>query len=449
MAPPWRRKFSVAAISGKQFIRIFRRAVGPGGAAHLRSILLGQRPMIDAIRPIALLGRLANNEALEKLRAKDKELNYGLTETEALLPIAGRILFVEWQVPASGRSAGDWTLLSFISTIQKLGIRVGFHPVSGEISASDLATMKDLGVRLFPDLDHGLEWGSKAITGLTVLLARPEVAMLALTEIRRRTNARIIYYTHDLHHLRLAGAAELERSRLLRWDAKRVKKLESRIFSSVDHVLSPSQEEKEVIKTMTSVPVSFVPPFYFSPSKISGRTKSSFFGNQVVLFLGNFAHNPNVDAVNYLADTVMPLVWKTNPGAKLVIAGNSPPAGILVKATDRIEVTGHVPDLGLLHSQARLMAAPLRYGAGVKGKVVDALRRGLPVVGSEVAWQGITTEGFMHKPVPLEPSIFSSSIVALLDDDLACAKLSADAVQIASRGFSENTAEAVFRKVLT
>ena len=445
-----RNLLRLRTLSG--FVRIgtqlIRRALGPGGPTVIRSFIFGQKPMFSSAPSVS--HRAA--KVARKVRSGSIDANQGVSQDQLQitngLVLTSRLLLVEWAVPEPDRSAGDSTILYFVQTLKRLGWEVGLHPVGHGVSVRDRDKMEELGVQLFDKLEAGLLWGSKGDSGLTVLLARPEVAMLTLGQIRRKPSARIIYYTHDLHHLRLAGAALVEKSKLVKWDSKRMRSLESRIFNSVDHILSPSEFEKSIIEAMSPAPVRVVSPFNFPSAEITRRSGSSFQQKKAVLFLGNFAHTPNVDAVLYLAKQVMPIVWQTNSEAKLIIAGNSPNSAISSLASDQIEVRGHVPDLRSLHEQSRFMVAPLRYGAGVKGKVAEALRWGLPVIGSEVAWQGIDLRGFKHRPVSLIASSFASEMIDLLEDDSACARLSDDATQLALAKFSQDSVLETFREVL-
>lgn len=104
--------------------------------------------------------------------------------------------------------------------------------------------------------------------------------------------------------------------------------------------------------------------------------------------LGNFAHAPNVDAALWLAREVMPLVWEAEPALPLVLAGSAMPGVVRGLAGPLVEVLGHVAVTSELFGRVRLTVAPLRFGAGVKGKVLDSLAAGVPVAMTPVAAEG-------------------------------------------------------------
>ena len=108
-----------------------------------------------------------------------------------------------------------------------------------------------------------------------------------------------------------------------------------------------------------------------------------------IVFVGGFPHTPNVDAAHFIADEVMPLIWRDMPDARLVLVGYAPPPDVLALAGPRVVVTGHVPAVEPYLDKAQLVLAALRYGAGVKGKIVEALRLGVPVVTTSIGAEGI------------------------------------------------------------
>src|SRR5690606_33841084 len=100
-----------------------------------------------------------------------------------------------------------------------------------------------------------------------------------------------------------------------------------------------------------------------------------------ILFLGGFGHQPNVDAVKYFVREIWPMVCSRNPAMRFIIAGSDVPADLrALDGTDGIEVVGFVRDLGTIFDRVRLSVAPLRFGAGAKGKVAVSLAHGVPAI---------------------------------------------------------------------
>jgi len=112
-------------------------------------------------------------------------------------------------------------------------------------------------------------------------------------------------------------------------------------------------------------------------------------GRSGVLFVGGFQHPPNIDAAITLVKDVMPHVWRELGAIRVTIVGSHPPPDVQALASPQVDVTGWVEDLEPLLDSARVMAAPLRYGAGMKGKIAQALSVGLPVVTTAVGAEGL------------------------------------------------------------
>jgi glycosyltransferase involved in cell wall biosynthesis len=115
---------------------------------------------------------------------------------------------------------------------------------------------------------------------------------------------------------------------------------------------------------------------------------------QGVAFIGNYEHAPNGDAARWLVESVMPLVWQIDPAIPCLLAGHAMPDALRALAGPGVEILGHVADLGTgVFDRARLTVAPLRYGAGLKGKVLESFAAGVPCVMTPVAAEGLACDG--------------------------------------------------------
>ena len=138
----------------------------------------------------------------------------------------------------------------------------------------------------------------------------------------------------------------------------------------------------------------------------------------LLLFVAGFARSTNVDAAEWLVREIMPKLASEIGPVRLILAGANPTEAVRALAGPQVEVTGFVTEaeLAALYRQARVAVIPLRFGAGVKGKVVEALSFGLPVVTTPVGAQGI--EGLADLvPVQDDAAGFAHAIAALLQDD--------------------------------
>ena len=136
-----------------------------------------------------------------------------------------------------------------------------------------------------------------------------------------------------------------------------------------------------------------------------------------MLFIGNYNHTPNVDAVQWLCDEVMPLVWTSLPDVSLTLVGSNPPQTVFALRSESVRVTGHVRDVSTYFRDSRILAAPLRFGAGMKGKIGQALQYALPVVTTPVGAEGLgLRDGENASIADANPGAFAAAIVSLYSD---------------------------------
>ena len=169
-------------------------------------------------------------------------------------------------------------------------------------------------------------------------------------------------------------------------DAAVMEGIEKSVWGQVDVVLYPSPEETAVAQSLSARAATIVPYAYGEFG--DGREPAN---NREILFVAGFAHPPNVDAAAWLAGDVMDLIWRQVPDATLSLVGANPTEAVRSLASSQIEVRGRVSEdeLRARYARARIAMVPLRMGAGVKSKVVEALREGLPLVTTGVGAQGL------------------------------------------------------------
>nr|WP_269448209.1 glycosyltransferase family 4 protein [Acetobacter malorum] len=141
------------------------------------------------------------------------------------------------------------------------------------------------------------------------------------------------------------------------------------------------------------------------------------------MFLGNFSHAPNTDAAIWLTEEIMPLVWRQRPDIHCTIAGADMPESVLLLAAPGVEMIGPVPDCGILFDRTRLSIAPLRFGAGVKGKVLDSMAAGVPCVMTPIAAEGMELPKDFADATGETAEALAALIVSLHDDSATHARM--------------------------
>jgi glycosyltransferase involved in cell wall biosynthesis len=167
-----------------------------------------------------------------------------------------------------------------------------------------------------------------------------------------------------------------------------------------------------------------------------------------VLFVANFAHPPNVDALEYYVREVHPRVTARVSDASLTVVGAEPPLWLAPSPANGVRFTGYVADICPYFASARLSVAPLRYGAGVKGKVVTSLRLGTPAVVTSVAAEGIDLVHGRDVLVADAPAAFADAVVALHTDAELWSALAESGYRRVAAQFSSERAEEALRRIL-
>jgi GT2 family glycosyltransferase len=315
-----------------------------------------------------------------------------------------RVLFVVASTPRPDEDSGSIDLFETLRILVALGSRVTFvpalvHPVRGapDVRAHDgkyTEALERIGIEcpVFPyepSLERLLRERGREFD--LVVLARARIADRYLPAVRRSCpNARVIFHSLDLAHVREAREATLKRSALLGLVARDTKRRELRAARRSDMTLVISDTEAaELSRLVPDARVRVLPLVRSLPT-----IDATPVGRSGVLFVGHFRHRPNVDAVQFLVREVWPLVRAKAKGTVLHVVGSATPDSLRALATDDIVVHGHVADLGAMLATMRATIAPLRFGAGLKGKIAESLAHGVPCVTTTV---GVEGSGLVHE----------------------------------------------------
>lgn len=221
---------------------------------------------------------------------------------------------------------------------------------------------------------------------------RPELFEYYLDFFRNKApQAKIIYDMVDIHYLRM------ERGLQLKYDKKREKEvlhykyIETELCKKADKIAVISDKEKEFMKSFVDESKLFTVSNVHN-LKVRPEDMPSFEERKGIFFVGTFLHDPNVDAVEVLYHKIMPLVWKFLPDLEISIIGSETPQHILDMNSEKFKILGFVEDIIPYYRNCFASVSPLRFGAGVKGKIGQALEYTLPVVTTEIGAEGMFLE---------------------------------------------------------
>ncbi len=406
----------------------------------------GALQQVVARAVVALDAAADRRRALRFMEAQAEHLRSSLAE-RARPSGRRRALLIDERLPDPSRDAASVALLSHARALRRLGYEVGIAAAAAP-SASEQAVLDAHGVAWCGD---GAEPASveqvlrkAAGEAALVYLHRAASAARYLVLVRQHMpRARIVYSVADLHHLRLERQATAEGRPELLAAARRAKLAECVAAWSADAVITHSAHEAELLRA--AVPEAQV---YVVPWAMRAQPPAPFAPREGVAFVGGYGHAPNVDAARWLVEAIMPLVWRTLPDLQCMLVGSDMPAAIRRLAGRRVAALGHVADLPGLLGRTRLTVAPLRYGAGVKGKVLDSLAAGTPCVMTSLAAEGLELPASLQGLVSDTPEAIAALICRLYQDPKAHAAASRSGLGLIRRGHSEAAVVAAVRGVV-
>lgn len=354
---------------------------------------------------------------------------------------AGWILWVDSVTPTPDKDSGSIDTINFFEQATADDWGVTFMPWDGlRHEGRYTKDLQTIGVECIYDPSSSAEQHLNTLTDSydVVVLSRVTVAKYAYPIIRRLyPTAKIIFNTVDLHFLRYARESALlakDSQHQLSTRSQRVERDEElEMVSNCDVTIVVSEEEKKILQGYVEpADVRVIPLF----RDVVGC--SNAYENRLNIgFIGGYQHPPNVDAVKYFISKIWPLVSSKIKNCKFVIAGSNAPAEILNLAGARVEVRGFIPTVTELLEEVRLMVAPLRYGAGIKGKVVSGLCHGVPQVVSKEAAEGMGLEKTAAVMIAGDAQQFADSIIELYNNRLLWNNMSRAAVCMARQSYSK------------
>ena len=329
------------------------------------------------------------------------------------------ILFVDHYVPTFDKDAGSKTTYQYLKMLVNKGYVVKFltdnflrqEPYTSMLGQMGIEVL--YGNRMYNDIWHWIESNKSDIS--LVYFNRPHITIKYIHFIRERTDIKCIYYGHDLHMLREYREYELNGDKAKLEASKYWKNIETELIRTADISYYPSQAELDYLHSHIDRDMRLKAITAYVYDSFLEDVNRDFESREGILFVGGFAHTPNVDALKWFMDGIWQQI-RQSLKINFYIVGSNPPEEItaLHNEAEGVIVKGFVSDEELvrIYSDIRLVIVPLRYGAGIKGKVIEALYNGLPIVSTSIGAEGIqdaeellnvadTKEGFASKVIEL------------------------------------------------
>jgi len=370
-------------------------------------------------------------------------------ERERERDVQRRVLVLDATTPTPDQDAGSVTTVKVIEVFQALGYKVSFAPVDNFLFDPVYTTaLMRMGVECLyspyvESIESHLSKVGKQYDAVHVF--RFPVLQETVETIRKYCpDAELVFNNMDLHYLRVERQAKVERSAALAAQARQLKAVELATMATADVICVPSAVEAKLLGDENVRPPVLVMPFMVDlhPPMAAHEARAD------VVFLGGFGHMPNVDAAVWMAKTIWPKLRGRLRGARLILAGANPTPEVLDLAGPDILVPGRIDDLGPLFEQTRVFVAPLRYGAGVKGKIYSAMAHGVPVVSTTIGAEGMDLEPGLEVLLGDEPDAFCRHVVDLYEDADLWSRLSVAGPDFVRRTSTVEAGVTAMRRVL-
>ncbi len=327
------------------------------------------------------------------------------------------ILVIDHYVPSYDKDAGSRSTWQYLQLFVEMGYNVKFiganffphQPYTGDLQQMGVEVL--VGESMSRNLDSWLQCHAADIHA--VYVHRPHVAEQFLGSLgKMQPRPTLLYFGHDLHYLRKQRELEVSDDSSVRGEAADWRRREYRVFEQMDHVYYPSQVEvDEILGNVPDLPVRAIPLYLVEEVPLPEYSPVEREG---MLFVGGFNHPPNSDGVRWFIEQILPLVQARAPDLALHLVGSNMPHEIQQLKKRGIVVHGYLDDTALreMYARMKMVVVPLRFGAGVKGKVIEALQQGVPLVSTSVGAEGLPgADRVMH--IADDPASFAEKILAV------------------------------------
>jgi GT2 family glycosyltransferase len=324
-----------------------------------------------------------------------------------------RILVIDHHLPMPEKDAGSLRMFHILNILRDLGHRVTFVPDNLADIPPYADDLRKRGVEVVhhPYIksvrQHLSEHGAECDV---VILSRCDFARKHIADVRRLApQSRIIFDTVDLHFLRQHREADLIQDPEVKLKAQEREQQEYELIDEADETWVVSGFEQELLRhERPNKSIEIVSMIVDIPGSATPFSLRHDF-----LFIGSFQHAPNADAVIFFATEIYPLVTARLPQAKFYIIGDKAPPAVIALASENIIVTGLQPDVRPYFDSVKISVAPLRFGAGVKGKINQSMGFGVPVVATSLAVEGMDLKDHENILIADRAEDFAQAVVDL------------------------------------
>ncbi|MEM4989466.1 glycosyltransferase [Collimonas sp. H4R21] len=352
-----------------------------------------------------------------------------------------RVLVLDHCTPTPDQDAGSVITFNLLLLLREMDFQVTFIPENNFLYLPDYTSaLQRAGIEVLyapycnSVKQHVIEVGERYDL---VFMFRPMVVVNHLDVVRRWCpQAKVLFHTVDLHYLRMSREADMLGDAVKQEESEQMKKVEFDGIRGADASIVVSVTEQEILRRELPDQKIHVFPLIMD---IRGTDKT-FNDRCDIVFVGGYQHVPNIDAVIYFVTEIMPILRQKLPGVRFYAVGSNVPEQIEALASEDVIITGFVEDLSPLLDRMRVSVAPLRFGAGIKGKIGTSMAAGLPAVATTLAAEGMSLTPGQNILVADGAQAFADAVVQLYQDEPLWTQLSEAGIAFAESAWGAEAA---------
>ena len=360
------------------------------------------------------------------------------------------ILIIDHYVPHFDQDAGSRFIYAYIKFFINEGFSVKFIGDNFYNHEPYTTKLQQLGVEVLIGSWYAENWNTWLSNNGKYIhytfLSRAHIAVKYIESLRQYTRSKILFYGVDLISRTLLKESINNKNVNNSDQASAWQKMEDDIFFKVDAVYYPSElETNEITTRFPRIKAYTLPPII----EESLQTKSSPYSasqREGLLFVGGFRHPPNIKSILWFCKNIFPKIVQRIDSIHLTIVGSHPTPEIISLANENIEITGYISDemLNKYYNKARLIIVPLLYGGGIKGKILEALSRKIPIITTPDGAEGIYESESTMVITPTET--FDEVLIDLYQNTDKLNEISKKTSNIIEKYYSEKSTKLVLSK---
>lgn len=357
-------------------------------------------------------------------------------------------LVIDHYCPEPDKDSGSVRMFRLLNVLKNMGYKVTFWPDNYNTSRDYIELLEVNGIEVVnTNIVNFISFSESFAENYDlVIVSRYSVAPSYINYLRDYyINSKIIYDTVDLAFYRYDRQFKLSNNSEISQLSNDIRLIELGTMQRTDATLVVSNKEKELLNSINpEIKVGVVSNIH----ELKLDKAKSFNERQDLLFIGGFNHDPNVDAIIWFCNSIMPIINKKLPNLRITIIGSNPTSEILKLSNRNIKVVGYVKDVSEYFNRARVFVAPLRYGAGVKGKIGQAIEFGLPIVSTSIGVEGMFLKDNNSCMVADNETEFANKVIKLYQNEKLWLVLRDNSRKVLLKHFSAKNAEDSLKRLI-